>query len=366
MNIHLIPYTQWRHIAVALGVGASTLFAWWAVLTWIVVFGPLFHESMYWSQAFEGLIFISSLSGSAAFASIFAEGSLRRRAMRWRVGYALLSGVLSFALAAVLFTVTRNFASWLPTRLMVDTATDPSFVSLRYTLPVWGAAGVASGIGPWVVRRLQRWSARTFGFAVDGSNRPKALTWHRRFIELFFHTGGGASGAILAASIWHIGGLYTQAGGNLYLGAAFGSLSWGLVHGLLCWPIPNELYAGWIRVLSAERYGLRIPIDHEDGRPAERFVGHFPVGLDLHMPAEHGVAELHTSFTVDAEHNYAVRGLSIQPTVVKRLLESIRLDYDPSRPAPLETQLEMGDRIIMGTGPASGEVEFILLPREEM
>ena len=46
--------------------------------------------------------------------------------------------------------------------------------------------------------------------------------------------------------------------------------------------------------------------------------------------------------------------------------ETINLAYDPRRPAPLETGLKMGDRILMGEGQQYSEVEFILLPKEEL
>ena len=79
---------------------------------------------------------------------------------------------------------------------------------------------------------------------------------------------------------------------------------------------------------------------------------------------EQGVAELHLSVVVDERYRYAVRGLSVQPTLVRRFLERIDLRYDPMRPAPLETQLSMEDRVVLGEAGAS-ELEFILLPKEE-
>ena len=160
--------------------------------------------------------------------------------------------------------------------------------------------------------------------------------------------------------------MYTEIQGDLYLGSALGAFFWGVMFGLFVWPIPRSLYAGWIRVLSAERYGMRVPIDRPDGASSERFIGHFPRGLDLYLPGECGVAELHTSFVVDAEQNYSVRGLSQQPTRVKRFLESIDLSYAPSRPAPLETALAMEDRVYMGNGEQESVVEFLLLPKEEL
>jgi hypothetical protein len=49
---------------------------------------------------------------------------------------------------------------------------------------------------------------------------------------------------------------------------------------------------------------------------------------------------------------------------VKRPLERIDLRYDPRRPAPLETTLDMEDRILVGPG-GDTEIEFLMLPKEE-
>jgi len=46
-------------------------------------------------------------------------------------------------------------------------------------------------------------------------------------------------------------------------------------------------------------------------------------------------------------------------------LERVDLRYDPRRPAPLETDLRMEDRVFLGAGAAQTEVEFLLLPKEE-
>jgi len=241
---------------------------------------------------------------------------------------------------------------------------DASLVTLRYRLVIWAVAGLAAGLGPWFIRRQQAWIARRFGWGVDGVGPSRSPTWSWWLIDLFHHGGGGLAAALMGAAVWHSLGFYDQVGGDLYLASGLGMLAWGLSHGLLVWAVPDDLYAGWLRVLSAERYGLRIPVPSLDGGPAERFVGHFPRGLDLYLPAEQGVAELHMSVVVDPDHRYAVRGLSVQPTLVKRFLEKVDLRYDPRRPAPLETRLSMEDRIFIG---ADGEtlVEFILLPKEE-
>jgi len=77
------------------------------------------------------------------------------------------------------------------------------------------------------------------------------------------------------------------------------------------------------------------------------------------------VAEMHISIAVDESQKYAVRGLSLAPTRVRRFLEQIELRYDARRPAPLETRLKSGDHIEMGEGQNQASVEFIMLPKEE-
>jgi hypothetical protein len=181
--------------------------------------------------------------------------------------------------------------------------------------------------------------------------------------ELVYHIGGGGAASMLAAAVWHTFGHYSDLFGDLYVAGAAAALVWGFVHGLLCWGLPDDLYAGWVRVLSHDRYGVRIPLDSQAGT-VERFVGHFPRGLDLYLPVERGVAELHASFLADENQRYSVRGLSVSPTVTKRFLERIDLRYDERRPAPFETELSMEDRVLLGE---KGLVvlEFVLLPREE-
>ena len=87
--------------------------------------------------------------------------------------------------------------------------------------------------------------------------------------------------------------------------------------------------------------------------------------LDVWLNAEGQVMELHLSVAVDGEQHYKARGLTLQPTVVRRFLERIDLRYDPRRPAPLETRLSSGDRVVLGQGDQATTLEFIMLPREE-
>ena len=66
--------------------------------------------------------------------------------------------------------------------------------------------------------------------------------------------------------------------------------------------------------------------------------------------------EVHLSVAVDKDRAYRARGLSLQPTRVRRFLERVDLRYDPQRPAPLETRLSGGGR------PAREEAEAGSVP----
>lgn len=365
MNIYLIPYNLSRHFVMALYVGGAALVTWWLCLLVIVGLGPtLWGMGLWWSQAAEGIGLLSLSAGVIATASVLAEGSLRRRKLQYRLVYAGIAGGGALGATALFSTLYWPLQPLLGGSGLREVMADGSVVTLRFRLLMWAFAGFASGMGPWFVRRMQSGIARRFGFGVDGIAPPQPPSWGTWALDTFHHGGGGLTAALLGAAIWHLFGHYRWAAADLYLGPGLGIFAWGVVHGLLVWGIPDDLYAGWMRVLSAERYGLRIPVPRVDGSPAERFVGHFPRGLDLFLPGEQGVAELHLSVVVDSDHRYAVRGLSVQPTVVKRFLERIDLRYDPRRPAPLETELSMEDRILLGDR-GSSEVEFILLPKEE-
>ena len=72
------------------------------------------------------------------------------------------------------------------------------------------------------------------------------------------------------------------------------------------------------------------------------------------------------SVTVDDKQRYTARGLSQYPILVRRFLQRVDLRYDPRRPTPVETSLSSGDRIVLGEGDQRSEIEFILLPKEEV
>jgi hypothetical protein len=332
VNIFLIPYTWLRHISMALWCASFGLLGWWTVLTVFVGLGPAWHPVL------DGSILITTLTGTIAFASLLGENTLRRRALlssAWRillgVGIAVGLGMVGYWLWDGI--AVRLFFSG---KLAPD-ATDTSLVSLRYRIGIFLAAGLASGAGPLVVRKGKGW---------------------------FNHLAGGLASGLAGGIAWHIFN-FDYLGSDLYLAGAAMGITWGFMYGLLVWAIPDELYAGWIRVLSSNRFARRIPIDALDGGPTERFVGHFPRGLDLFLPVQDQVMELHISVAVDERRRYKARGLSVMPTRVMRFLERLDLHYNRARPAPLETRLASGDRIRLGEGPDAAELEFIMLPKEE-
>lgn len=366
MNIYLIPYTGMRHVVLGLTLAAAGLLGWWGVSFLDLVVYPLLYDRFgtVWTQSMDGPLYVGTLVIIASMGTLLAEGSLRRRALGWRWFWAFTAAFVAFwTLMAAwgLLTLLTPLFTGKDTDTLLE---DPALVTLRFRIGVWLAAGFASGLGPFLVRRVHASLTRSFTWGGrDASGPPPASTWLELGFSLFAHLGGATAAGGLAAIAWYVPGYYGALQGDLYLASALAAAVFAGVHGLLVWPIPEDLYAGWIRVLSYERYGLRIPVPHIDGSPAERFVGHFPRGLDLYLPAERGVAELHVSF-VRSNDRYTVRGLSIQPTLVKRLLERIDLRYDPRRPAPLETALGMEDRILLGPL-GETEIEFLMLPKEE-
>ncbi|MCB9760088.1 MAG: hypothetical protein H6739_09665 [Alphaproteobacteria bacterium] len=336
MNIFLVPYTWWRHLQVAAVTGGATLSAWWLLLTFFVWVGP------FWTLDYDGAIYLAVVAGTSAAISIFAEGSLRRYSPLWRLTRALLALGISGGFTFLWYWVwTFVSAPAIFGEEFADDVSDPSLVTLRFRLGAFAMAGLCTAAGPIVLRK--------------GAGLMTQLI-------------AGVAAGLTAAAVWHLCNYPPfEIYGDLYLASAFSALTWGLTFGLLAWGIPDELYAGWVRVLSPARFGYRIPVDAPDRSPKERFIGHFPRGLDMWLPVQDGVMELHLSIAVDDKQRYKARGLTLKPTVVRRFLERIDIRYDPRRPAPLETRLTSGDRVVMGDPDAGSAttVEFIMLPREE-
>ncbi len=356
MNVFLVPYTAMRHLVVGFWCAGAALLCWWILLLWMVGVGPS------WTLPWDGAILLALLAAVTSGASVLAEDLLRRRPLLGVAGRVALAAAISGLLAlAAWWLWTAVLAPGLVaplSRMLVDLGAgeadaaggggvalsravetdvvDASLVSLRYRFGAFAMAGLATALGPLAVRR--------FRGALD-------------------HLGAGLAAGLVASATWYVIGRTIAA--DLYLADAAAVVVFGLVFGWFAWGIPRSLYAGWIRVLSPWRFGHRIPIDGPDGSPKERFVGHFPRGLDLFLPLETGVQEMHLSVAVDAKQRYVARGLTLAPTTLRRFLERIDLRYDPRRPAPLETNLSSGDRIVLGQGRESSELEFLMLPREE-
>jgi len=361
MNIFLVPYTPMRHLVVGLYCAGAGLLAWWLLLLYVAAVGPG------WGPGSDGALFLAVVGSTVTTASVLAEHSLRRSKVWKRAAMAALAMAVSFFLSLFAFWFYNSllgpgiiapivrlcmesfglFRAGLPAdgggeqlRALVEAVnldiSDASLVSLRYRLGAFTAVGFASAVGPLVARKGR-------GF--------------------LYHLLAGLLAGMFAAAVWHV--CATVISSDLYWAGAASAAAWGLAFGVFAWPIPDELYAGWLRILSFDRFGRRIPIDAPDGLPKERFVGHFPRGLDMFLPGEAGVMEMHVSVAVDSQHRYFARGLSLAATLVRRFLEKVRLSYDPRRPAPLETRLTSGDRIVLGTGQQQAELEFLMLPREE-
>ncbi|TVQ89431.1 MAG: hypothetical protein EA397_15340 [Deltaproteobacteria bacterium] len=370
MNIFLVPHTAFRHVAVAFLTGAVPLVIWWFLLNWQVVLGPwLFQAGLLWDPMFEGTILFSLMAGAIAWVHISAECGLRRRAIAWKILLPFLAALFSFLLTGVLV-----FANAVLTPLIVglidpslgEILADPSTATYRFRLLDWIFAGTMISVFTLLVRvgwgfvgGLSPYIPESIAAVFEVPAQPaKVGLWMS--LE---HLLAGPSAALIGAAVWHI--LSHIVIKDMYLATALGFTSFGFCFGLIAWGVPSDLYAGWIRVLSSHRFGHRIPIDTPEGGVVERVVGHYPRGLDLWIGAEHGVAELHASFVRATDGAYTVRGLSQHPIKLKRALESVDLSYEPTSPVPLETDLRMEDRVMIGPKKQQTIVEFIMLPKEE-
>ena len=330
MNIFLIPYTGIRHLQMGLWCGGTGLLTWLVVLHFVVLRGPV------WPPEWDGPLLLGSVATMVAGASVFGEGNLLRRPLWKRTSITLLAMVLTAVFTLIWYNLWHLVEATIIFANDTENAADASLVSLRYRIGAYAMGGFSCALGPMIARKLSGW---------------------------FNHLIGGLAAGLSAAAAWHA--LNSSLYNDLYLAGAGMAFTWGFTYGVFAWGIPDSLYAGWLRVLSPARHGRRVPIDPVGTVAKERFVGHFPRGLDLFLSVEDGVQELHVSVRVGKGQRYFARGLSLYPTRVKRFLERVDLRYDPRRPAPLETRLSSGDRIELGNGEASAELEFIMLPREE-
>ena len=326
MNIRMVPFTWARHIHAALVVMAATLVGYWGLLAVCAVRGP------FWSPTADLNVLLGVFGLGAGAGAVLVQGSLESKPGTW-----WRKGLLVAALGGF-------FAAHLGAGL-----------GARLTVMAVPGASEAYGIAP--VLSVLKYSLASFVCA--GLFFGLLMGWWRK-ASLALYANVGIVCGLGAAMTWHL----TAGIVDLYAAAAAAAMAWGGAFGLLAWVVPSRLYAGWIRVLSGSRFGVRVRVDG-DGDSSELVAGHYPRGMDLWLPAEEGVREMHLSVAVDAEQNYKARGLSLYPTRVKRSLEKLDLRYDPARPLPLETPLSSGDLLQLGDGQSQTVLEFVMLPREE-
>ena len=310
---------------------------------WFLYVGP------FWSSGFDGFFWLCPLVVASSGGSIFLEGSLRRASLRWRMFTFLTSSGVSLGLFFLLYssydsTLGPLFFSIFDIvkekSIDVD-LTDQHKVAFQNQLGIFLVAGFCTAFGTLIVRK------------------PGG----KRLFHIGNHLLGGILAGLSAATVWMFFLNFSpDTGIHLYLSGAFSSLTFGFIFGLSAWTIPDDLYAGWLRVMSPSRFAHRVPIDATQGGTKERFVGSYANGLDLYLPQGEGVMELHVSAYLEEGQKYIIRGLSQQATVIKRSMETVQLHYNPQSPQPSETQLYSEDLIYMGSG---GVLEFIMLPREE-
>ena len=238
-----------------------------------------------------------------AMGAILCEGNLRRSPMRWRIIKTLTAGGVGFGANLLLFFLYQGFlGNWifsflnivksiLGTQVVELELGNPHRIVFQHQLTMLVMTGLSVSFGTLFARKWDGW------------------------IHVANHLLAGIfSGLVLAATWAYFLYFAPSFGSHLYFSAAIGSLFFGMVFGFSAWTIPDSLYAGWIRVLSSTRFGYRVPIDAKPGVAKERFVGSYTNGLDIYLPPQEGVMELHISAYVNEEQKYYIRGLSQKET----------------------------------------------------
>lgn len=329
MNIFLIPYTWVRHFQFAIWSGLCGLLFWWFYLL------SLTQGWAFWAASWDAFITNALLVTAVVSANVLGEASLRR----WTIGVRLRKIILAAGVAigcCLLFNWTWHL---LASMMLDDIGSVHHVVALKYRWGDFVGAGLAVAAG---LLTVERWK-----------ERPK------KFVMQYIL--GGVFAGLCTGAMWSIASDYWMQ--NLYWAGAVMFAIFGASFGLAVRTIPNDLYVGWVRILSGSRFGHRIPIDAKNNRPKERFVGSYPNGLDMFFPFEEQVQPLHGSIVhLPQDGTYTLRGLSQYHTKMVRMLEWAKLDYNAASPVPMEVQLNNEDRIELGDQVV---VEFLILPREE-
>lgn len=229
----------------------------------------------------------------------------------------------------------------------------------RVMAPVWCIALMSVGFAAWggdrVVRlavdRLVKWEIP----GIELLPEPMDRGWSAAMLFV----GGGLASGLAASVVWYLVGLSTD---RMDLGILLGAAVGGGIYFGLTFVLPHSLWRGWIVVLKGARPGWRVPVDASVMGLGERFVGHAPLGSDLHLPAEDGVKALHVSVLARSDGTWYLRGLSRARVQVRRFLQWVTLSWDEQRPAPYETPLSQEDVIDVGQ---NVQLEFVVIPRTE-
>ncbi len=350
MTPRLVPYSTLRHLVPAMLSGALGLTAWWVamlILQWRRDSSP---ESLLAPDT-EASIYFLIVASFVAAGQVLLEGRFARTPMGGRIfGTAMAAG--SAALFTFLGTMLLNFLA----RYFGDMP--EGSLGLKWRLAPWLAAGAGATWGPWFVRagrQILEWGRKKWNITFL---RPAPPLENGFVLLTALHGVAGMAAGVTGALVWYLTGL---ALGDRYMAAALGAWALGALVGSLVTSMPSRHWVGWVRVRTGTRPGWRVPLDPHDPARSERFIGHFSRGMDVHLRASEGSAELHVSFVAKQDGDWAVRGLSQARVDVLRPLERVDLAYDASLPAPLETPLRDGDLVRLD---GVAEVEFVVANEE--
>jgi hypothetical protein len=352
MTPRLIPYTLFRRLVPGLIGGAAGLVGWWLgvlYVHWLHLDRTAKVPPRYGPEA-EGALVLAIVAATVAVAQVQLQGRFERTPLRrrWLVS-------LTAALIVGSWTV---FGAWLWHLGAGWLGMPQGSLALRWRIGPWLLAGAAVMNGMLLLRLGRHWihdlQTRWQLSIIHPPPPPEGSTG----MTTLLHIAAGPAAGGLAAVTWYSVGLWLD---DLYYAAMAAAWVLGATTLTYGWSIPEHMYRGWLVVRRGARPGWRIPLDPSRPDLAERFVGSFPAGLDLHLPADDDVDLLHLSVLAPDHGAWAARGLTQQPVEVRRPLERIVLSFDRNLPAPLETSLQHEDRIVLGR---RAELELVVISRE--